>query len=303
MLYIQPDECVDCGACEPVCPVEAIYYEDDLPREVVGLLQGERRVLRRGRVARRRGQGRGHPLRPPVHRGAAAAAPGHVIDQGRSVEQRRSTDQRRVPVELPDFPWDELEPLKAKAAEHPHGLVDLSVGTPVDPTREQVQRALAGAADAPGYPATVGIARAARGDAGLAGSPPRRGERDRRQRAADDRVEGTHRPAAAAPRCPRRTGRRGAHAGLPDLRDRRAARRRPHRAGRRPRRLARRDCAGVPQLAGEPARRHDRHRRPPGCGCAREGGRCRRGERRVLRGAGLGTRRADAQHHRRPRCR
>jgi len=31
MLYIQPDECVDCGACEPVCPVEAIYYEDDLP--------------------------------------------------------------------------------------------------------------------------------------------------------------------------------------------------------------------------------------------------------------------------------
>jgi NAD-dependent dihydropyrimidine dehydrogenase PreA subunit len=30
MLYIQPDECVDCGACEPVCPVEAIFYEDDL---------------------------------------------------------------------------------------------------------------------------------------------------------------------------------------------------------------------------------------------------------------------------------
>jgi len=30
MLYIHPDECVDCGACEPVCPVEAIYYEDDL---------------------------------------------------------------------------------------------------------------------------------------------------------------------------------------------------------------------------------------------------------------------------------
>jgi NAD-dependent dihydropyrimidine dehydrogenase PreA subunit len=34
MLYIQPDECVDCGACEPVCPVEAIFYEDDLPREL-----------------------------------------------------------------------------------------------------------------------------------------------------------------------------------------------------------------------------------------------------------------------------
>jgi NAD-dependent dihydropyrimidine dehydrogenase PreA subunit len=33
-LYIQPDECIDCGACEPVCPVEAIYYEDDLPPEL-----------------------------------------------------------------------------------------------------------------------------------------------------------------------------------------------------------------------------------------------------------------------------
>jgi ferredoxin len=33
MLYIHPDECVDCGACEPVCPVEAIYYEDDIPEQ------------------------------------------------------------------------------------------------------------------------------------------------------------------------------------------------------------------------------------------------------------------------------
>jgi NAD-dependent dihydropyrimidine dehydrogenase PreA subunit len=32
-LYIHPDECIDCGACEPVCPVEAIYYEDDLPQQ------------------------------------------------------------------------------------------------------------------------------------------------------------------------------------------------------------------------------------------------------------------------------
>ena len=31
MMYIHPDECVDCGACEPVCPVEAIFYEDDVP--------------------------------------------------------------------------------------------------------------------------------------------------------------------------------------------------------------------------------------------------------------------------------
>jgi NAD-dependent dihydropyrimidine dehydrogenase PreA subunit len=37
-LYIHPDECVDCGACEPVCPVEAIYYEDDLPDALVPYL-------------------------------------------------------------------------------------------------------------------------------------------------------------------------------------------------------------------------------------------------------------------------
>jgi NAD-dependent dihydropyrimidine dehydrogenase PreA subunit len=35
MMYIQPDECVDCGACVPVCPVEAIYYERDVPRELM----------------------------------------------------------------------------------------------------------------------------------------------------------------------------------------------------------------------------------------------------------------------------
>ena len=32
-LYINADECVDCGACEPVCPTEAIFYEDDVPEE------------------------------------------------------------------------------------------------------------------------------------------------------------------------------------------------------------------------------------------------------------------------------
>ena len=44
MLYIHPDECVDCGACEPVCPVEAIFYEDDTPGGVEGLLRRQRRT-------------------------------------------------------------------------------------------------------------------------------------------------------------------------------------------------------------------------------------------------------------------
>ncbi|MER6528543.1 ferredoxin [Streptomyces sp. NPDC001508] len=44
-MYINPDECVDCGACEPVCPVEAIFYEDALPDEWSGYLTAEREVF------------------------------------------------------------------------------------------------------------------------------------------------------------------------------------------------------------------------------------------------------------------
>jgi NAD-dependent dihydropyrimidine dehydrogenase PreA subunit len=36
MMYIQPDECVDCGRCEPVCPVTSIYHAEDLPAELSG---------------------------------------------------------------------------------------------------------------------------------------------------------------------------------------------------------------------------------------------------------------------------
>ncbi|MDY7084512.1 MAG: succinyldiaminopimelate transaminase [Actinomycetota bacterium] len=57
---------------------------------------------------------------------------------------------------LPDFPWDLLEPAKARAAAHPDGIVDLSVGTPVDPVPPLIRRALADASDSPGYPLTAG---------------------------------------------------------------------------------------------------------------------------------------------------
>ena len=57
---------------------------------------------------------------------------------------------------LPDFPWDRLAPYVDVAGLHPDGVVDLSIGTPVDPTPEVVRRALIDAADAPGYPYTVG---------------------------------------------------------------------------------------------------------------------------------------------------
>jgi len=39
MLYINPDECVDCAACEPACPVDAIYFEENLPDEYAAYTQ------------------------------------------------------------------------------------------------------------------------------------------------------------------------------------------------------------------------------------------------------------------------
>jgi hypothetical protein len=61
-----------------------------------------------------------------------------------------------VSTQLPDFPWDHLASAAEKARQHPDGIVDLSVGTPVDPTPGSVRRALADAADSPGYPLTIG---------------------------------------------------------------------------------------------------------------------------------------------------
>ncbi|MDO5495176.1 MAG: succinyldiaminopimelate transaminase [bacterium] len=58
--------------------------------------------------------------------------------------------------DLPDFPWDSLAPAKARASAHPGGVVDLSVGTPVDPTPELARQALSGAANSPGYPTVIG---------------------------------------------------------------------------------------------------------------------------------------------------
>jgi succinyldiaminopimelate transaminase len=62
----------------------------------------------------------------------------------------------RVSERLPDFPWDQLTAYADQARSHPDGIVDLSVGTPVDPTPEVVRRALESASDSPGYPTTVG---------------------------------------------------------------------------------------------------------------------------------------------------
>ena len=57
---------------------------------------------------------------------------------------------------LPDFPWDALIPFGQTARKHPDGIIDLSVGSPVDPTPEHIRRALAEATDAHAYPLTAG---------------------------------------------------------------------------------------------------------------------------------------------------
>ena len=97
-LYIHPDECVDCGACEPVCPVEAIYYEDDLPDvwadyykanveffDEVGSPGGAAKV---GRAQ----------LRPPGRGGAAAAGRARLSSASGSARRRRAHARWRPPL-------------------------------------------------------------------------------------------------------------------------------------------------------------------------------------------------------------
>jgi len=62
----------------------------------------------------------------------------------------------RTPLSLPDFPWDSLAPFMARAREHPGGIIDLSVGSPVDATPGVAIGALTAAADSPSYPLTAG---------------------------------------------------------------------------------------------------------------------------------------------------
>jgi succinyldiaminopimelate transaminase len=58
--------------------------------------------------------------------------------------------------ELPDYPWDLMAPFAARAREVDGGIVDLSIGSPVDETPELIRAALAQATDAHAYPQTVG---------------------------------------------------------------------------------------------------------------------------------------------------
>ncbi|WP_349427872.1 succinyldiaminopimelate transaminase [Microbacterium sp. LWS13-1.2] len=61
-------------------------------------------------------------------------------------------------ADLADYPWDAVAPYAQKARSHPDGIVDLSIGSPVDPTPSVVADALRAATDAHAYPQTVGTA-------------------------------------------------------------------------------------------------------------------------------------------------
>ena len=67
-----------------------------------------------------------------------------------------SVPARTFGLNLPEYPWEAMAPYAKLAAGHPDGAVNLSIGTPVDPTPGIIREALAAAADAPGYPTTHG---------------------------------------------------------------------------------------------------------------------------------------------------
>ena len=151
MLYIHPDECVDCGACEPVCPVEAIFYEDDTPEEWKDYYDANVDFFddlgSPGGAAKMGEIDKDHPL--------VAALPPQ--DQDDDAPGRRRAGRRSRPG-CRTSPGTSSPRTPRRARAHPDGIVDLSVGTPVDPTPAVVQHALREAADSPGYPTTIGRA-------------------------------------------------------------------------------------------------------------------------------------------------
>ena len=105
MLYIHPDECVDCGACEPVCPVEAIFYEDDTPEQWKDYYDANVDFFddlgSPGGAAKMGEIDKDHPLIAAL----PAAEPG--------------VTHARVSARLPDFPWDQLDAVRRDGARAP----------------------------------------------------------------------------------------------------------------------------------------------------------------------------------------
>jgi ferredoxin len=95
MLYIDPDECIDCGACVDPCPVDAIYAEEDLPPEEQAYVEINRLYFKDPEAARRRIDElhpRPGPLDTPVRNdGSRTALRGaSVLSSGGAPVMRRS---------------------------------------------------------------------------------------------------------------------------------------------------------------------------------------------------------------------
>ena len=195
MLYIHPDECVDCGACEPVCPVEAIFYEDDTPEQWKDYYNANVDFFddlgSPGGAAKMGVIDKDHPL--------VAALPfpqnaGMTHGQRRRAAHLPEVGGAFCFPALPDFPWDHLTAYGDRGP-GPPGRDRRPLGR--HPRRPDApswcSEALADAADSPGLPAD---GRPARHPAGLRrlAVPALRGDRPRRRRgAAGDRLQGADR--------------------------------------------------------------------------------------------------------------
>ena len=150
MLYIHPDECVDCGACEPVCPVEAIFYEDDVPEQWKDYYKANVEFfddLGSPGGAAKIGQDREGP---PVRRRAAAAGwPSTDADRRGGRGGRCAVACTSLAARLPDFPWDPLTPTPSAPGRTPTASSTSPSAPRSTPCRRVVQAALRAAPTPP----------------------------------------------------------------------------------------------------------------------------------------------------------
>ena len=163
MLYIHPDECVDCGACEPVCPVEAIFYEDDTPEQWKDYYKANVEFFddlgSPGGAAKIGKIDKDHPLVAALPPQPAPRPLSPLADRPRC----RRAESRACVAACPTSPGTRLAPYGERGPGPP--------GRRRRPVRRHARRPDAptwcrtlwrAAADAPGYPPTLRHARAAR---------------------------------------------------------------------------------------------------------------------------------------------
>ena len=231
MLYIHPDECVDCGACEPVCPVEAIFYEDDTPEQWKDYYNANVDFFddlgSPGGAAKLGVIDKDHPLiaaLPP-------AEPGVTTSERRRRAAHQCPGGRRVlfPLRAAGLPVGPPDAVRRRGpAPTPTASSTSRSARRSTPRPRWCRRRCAAPPTRPGYPTDR---RPRRHPAGRASTGWRAASASPGSaldaRAAGDRLQGADRLAADPPRPRAGRPRRLPGAGLPDLRGRRPAGRRP----------------------------------------------------------------------------